>query len=126
MNKFFLLIFIFVTCSWAKTPETVIVLETISTRGAPMNRDIVIVKEGMVMVNKEKLSANEIITQSEHIKKIAQFSSSEKIDQCRSGSFKHIFKQEKLVKEEQGCLNSSRYLELKKHFKNLKKDSITE
>lgn len=126
MNKFLLLYLLFTLCAWAKTPETVIILETISNREKPMSRDVVIVKDGMVMVNAEKLSAREIITQSEHIKKIAQFSKREKINQCDSGVFKHILKQGKITKEEQGCLNSDRFHELKEHFKNLKKDIITE
>lgn len=111
---------------YAKTAETLIVFELKNSHGKLMDKDVVILQEGSVMVNREKLSATEIITQSEHITAIASFTSNGTVRACDAGTFKHILKKGKILKSESGCLGSERYNFLKENFKALKKDRITE
>lgn len=126
VNKFFLIGFVMTLTSFASTLETVIILEVIAPRGKVMSKDVVIIGEGSVMVNKEKLSSSEIITQSEYISKIATFPLSKRADQCESGIFKHMLKKGNEYKVEYGCLNSERFKHLEKSFRGLKKDRVTE
>ncbi|MGZ3790679.1 MAG: hypothetical protein ACXVCE_13310 [Bacteriovorax sp.] len=125
MNKMFLLTF-FISAKALAINETVIVLEEITSRGKVINKDVVIVKDGSVIVNREKLSAAEIITQSEHMTGIASFKESQTTHQCESGLFKHVLKKGKVQKAEQGCLGSDRHKFLKENFRALKKDRVTE
>lgn len=106
--------------------ETVIVLLAINQRGVEVKREVVIINNSSVIVNKEKLSPVEIITQSNNIKKINHFLPNDKFSQCESGTFKHIYKKGLVQKEELGCLSSMRFNQLEKSFKGLKKDRVTE
>jgi hypothetical protein len=106
--------------------ETVIVLLAINQRGVEIKREVVIINNSSVIVNKEKLSPVEIITQSNNIKKINQFLPNDKFTQCESGTFKHIYKKGPVQKEELGCLSSMRFNHLEKSFKGLKKDRVTD
>lgn len=127
MNKWFFLFLLLPLKLLGATPsETVIILEDISPKGAVVAKDVVIVGEGVLIVNNEKLSPSEVITQSEFVTKIANFKTSEITYQCSAGIFRHILKKGKLVKSEQGCLNSERYKSLKQSFSSLKKDRVTE
>jgi hypothetical protein len=106
--------------------ETVILLESQTILGKELKKEFVIINDGSVIVNNEKLSATEVITQSENIKNIATFSDLKSLENCTSGAFKHILKKGKILKIEKGCLESARYKVLKENFKALKKDHITQ
>lgn len=127
MNKilFFILIFCF-KLNAANTPEVVIILESINKRGEIIKKEVLLIKDSQVFVNREKLSPSETITQSYNIKKISHFLVSEIGTQCESGKFRHLLKNGKELKEEYGCLESTRFHYLEKSFKGLKKDHVTE
>lgn len=127
MNKFFL----FFVLSAAILPafaadETVIVLEAFNARGKKSSGEAVVIGKDTLLINGEKLSSAEIITQSQHIKKIAEFKSAAGVKACEAGHFEHILKRGKLHRKESGCLESERYRELKDSFKALAKDHLTE
>lgn len=103
----------------------VVVLFSTNNRGVEFKKEVVIINKSSVMVNKEKLSSTEIITQAEYLKKINEFLPSTPTTFCESGTFKHIFKKDKIEKVENGCLNSPRYKDLLLSFNSLKKDPIT-
>ncbi len=126
MNKKLLTIFLFISYSaFAVNPDAVIILLDKNHQGKIIDKEVVIVANGTMMVNREKLSPSEVITQSPHITEIANFKSNES-GQCHAGTFKHILKKGKIVKVEEGCLNSDRYKTLKASFKALHKDTITQ
>ncbi|MFA6237548.1 MAG: hypothetical protein WC635_09500 [Bacteriovorax sp.] len=126
MNKILILILITTMQAFAADMDTVIVLQSMDSRGKTVSSDVVFVKNGFLIVNREKLSATEVITQSENITKIATFKESETANNCDSGMFKHTLKKGKLLKIEKGCLSSERYKSLSDDFRALKKDRITE
>lgn len=105
--------------------SAVIVLEALNARGKLVHKEVVLIKDGSVVVNNQKLSAAEVITQSYALKQISQFSPIEKNIHCEAGTYKHIYKKAKMIKEEHGCLNNERYNELEKSFKALSADPIT-
>lgn len=107
-------------------PETVIILEELNHRGRSIKKDVAMIIGPNIIINKERLSPAEIITQSDHLTKISSFLPSEITDQCPGGKFKHFLKKGDIVKVEYGCLNSERFRHLKKSFKALKKDRVTE
>lgn len=125
MNKLVLYFFLFGTVLRASEPDTMIILESFNARGSQVNKEVIFIKDGALIVNNEKLSPTEVITQSSHVKNISTFLSSDMITYCESGTFKHIYKKGKILKVEHGCLNNQRYNDLIKSFKALKKDSIT-
>ncbi len=133
MNKKWLIHLLFFSLSLlsfsssGSTPSTelIIVLDELSSQGVRLSRDVLITKDGHVFVNRERLSPSEIITQSSHISQLATFVMKKKNESCSTGSFLHILKNEKVIKKENGCLNSERYKMLKKHFGALKKDHIS-
>lgn len=107
--------------------ETVIMLISKTTRGTIISKDIVIAGSDFLMVNAEKLSPSEVITQSPHIKSISTFPNKPRnlLLGCESGTFEHILKKGPLKKQEEGCLDSERYRKLHKSFQALKKDPLT-
>lgn len=105
-------------------PETIILLESKNQRGVELNKEVVIIKNSDVLVNGEKISASEIITQSGALTEISKFPKTEKGKACESGLFRHLYKKDKITKLEHGCLGSSRYNHLMKNFKALKKDTL--
>lgn len=107
-------------------PEVVIILESISNHGAVIKKEVVLIKDSSVLVNREKLSPVEIITQANNIKDISHFYASVTNSPCLAGRFRHIYKKGKIVKEERGCLSSERFNQLEKSFRALKKDRLTE
>src|SRR4051812_25433572 len=109
VNKLSIIIFLFSLEAMAGSPDTIIVLEAKSSRGKTLSKDIVFVKDGTVIVNREKLSAPEVITQSEHLTKIASFNENDPGTHCASGTFKHTMKKGKILKIEKGCLASDRF-----------------
>lgn len=111
----------------ADSSETVIMLISKNARGKILSKDIVIAGSDFLMVNAEKLSPAEIITQSPHIKVISTFAKTPEIylQGCESGTFEHILKKGSLKKQEKGCMDSERYQDLKKSLKALKKDPLT-
>ena len=127
MSKYFLLL-ILLTASMATfaKEETVILLKDFPAGGKKGAQETVIAGENFLMVNAEKLSPAEIITQSQHIKKISEFKSVSSLKRCEAGRFEHILKKGKVFKKECGCLESDRYQELKAGFKALAKDTLTE
>ncbi|MDD4973585.1 MAG: hypothetical protein PHY93_04505 [Bacteriovorax sp.] len=127
MNKIlFVGVFFCFKLSAVSASETIIILESIGNRGTIVKKEVMLVKDSMVLVNREKLSPAEIITQSGNIKNISTFFVSEIGNQCETGKFKHIYKKGKVLKEEHGCLGSERFNHLEKSFKGLKKDRVTE
>ena len=127
MNKIlFLSLFFGFKLHAASSSETVILLESSSNRGVLLKKEVVLIKDSQVLVNSEKLSPAEIITQSDNIKKISSFLASEIGNRCETGKFKHLYKKGKVQKEEHGCLESERFIQLEKSFKGLKKDRVTE
>lgn len=129
MNKilYLSLFFCFSLAGRASTPsEVVILLESISKSGVILKKDIVLIKNSSVIVNREKLEASEIITQAESLKNISTFVKLSVEERCLAGSFRHLYVNGKKKKEEFGCLGSDRFLHLEKSFKALKKDSMTE
>lgn len=113
MNKIFFFVLILFQIKGFGA-DTVIVLEALNSKGKKLTKDIVLVSEGSIIVNREKLSDAEAITQSDHLKNIASFNKNELTYSCESGVFKHILKQGKILKVEKGCLFSDRYKSLKK------------
>lgn len=101
-----------------------ILLQDYTPRGGMGMRETVIAGKDFLMVNAEKLTPSEIITQSQHIKKISEFKNVQSNSACDSGRFEHILKKGKLLKKESGCLDSDRYRELKASFKSLAKDKL--
>jgi bifunctional N-acetylglucosamine-1-phosphate-uridyltransferase/glucosamine-1-phosphate-acetyltransferase GlmU-like protein len=127
VNKIlFLSLFFCFKLSATTPPETALVLESTSNRGVLLKKEVVLIKDSMVVVNSEKLSPAEIITQSDNIKKISSFLASEVGNRCETGQFRHLYKKGKVLKEELGCLGSERFNDLEKSFKGLKKDQVTE
>lgn len=104
-------------------PEAVLMLESKTHRGAKLESVSVIIKIDDVIVNGEKLSPTEVITQSAALTEISKFPPSEK-GLCEAGVFRHVYKKAKILKIERGCLGSSRYNHLMKNFLALKKDAL--
>lgn len=127
MNKRILLLIIlfFAAGTASAAEETVILLNVYNARQSKMSGETVVAGKDFLMVNGEKLSSAEIITQSQHIKKISEFKTSGTVQACSAGHFEHILKRGKLQKSESGCLESERYQELKSGFKALAKDDLT-
>lgn len=127
MNRSILILILF---SWSivllANDETVIVLQEFGARGKKGARETVIAGKDFLMVNAQKLTPGEIITQSQHIKTISEFKSMHSDSTCEAGRFEHILKKGKLIKKEVGCLESDRYSELKASFKALAKDPFIE
>lgn len=127
MNKYLVGLFLYSFNLQAQgTSEALIVLEAFNHRGMLVHKEVVLIKAGELMVNGEKLSATEIITQSAALKKISQLLVDEKSAECNMGVYKHSFKKGKILKVERGCLNNDRYNELRAAFGALKKDKITQ
>lgn len=131
MNKYLVALFFYSLSLQAQaTPEALIVLEAFNHRGIMVHKEVVLIQEGELMVNGEKLSPTEIITQAGALKKISQVQQllliDEKNVQCGQGVFKHTLKKGKILKVERGCLNNDRYNELLAAFSALKKDKITQ
>lgn len=106
--------------------ETVIILNDYNARGKKSSGETVVAGKDFLMVNGEKLSSAEIITQSQHIKKISEVKTNGSIRACEAGYFEHILKRGELHRKESGCLESERYQELKAGFKALAKDHLTQ
>lgn len=127
MNKVFLIvIFIIFDLNAALNPETIISLESVSNRGKSIKKEIMLIKDSKVIVNRETLSPVEIINQSENIKILSTFLRSEIGARCEMGTFKHLYNKGKEHREEYGCLYSKRFNALEKSFKQLKKDITME
>jgi hypothetical protein len=106
--------------------DTVIILQEYGRRGETGTRESFISGKNGLMINAQKLSPAEVITQSQHIKKISHFKKSAQgaDSSCDSGRFEHILKQDNLLKKESGCLGSERFKELKASFQALAKDPL--
>jgi len=127
VNKYLLGLFLYCFSLQARgTSEALIVLEAFNHRGMMVHKEVVLIQEGELSVNGEKLSPTEVITQSGALKKISQILADEKSAQCKMGLFKHSYKKGKILKVERGCLNNDRYNELLAAFSALKKDKITQ
>lgn len=131
MNKYLVGLFLYSFSLQARsTSEALIVLEAFNHRGILVHKEVVLIQEGELTVNGEKLSPTEIITQSAALKKISQLQlqllDDTKNAECNLGVFKHSFKKGKILKVERGCLNNDRYNELLAAFSALKKDKITQ
>ena len=124
MNKLFFCLFFLSLQLFAKSSETVILLKEMGVSGKMLSKDVAIMIGESFMVNKEKLSASEIITHSEHITNIASFDKIKQTDKCASGTFIHLLKFNNYIKNEEGCLESNRFKSLKKSFKALQKKWI--
>jgi hypothetical protein len=123
---YLLLVLLFMTSYvQASETETVIVLEARSAKGKKITNDVLLLKNGSVVVNNERLTPAEAITQSNHIKSLAQIPARKLTLECDAGYFIHIIKREKDVKSEKGCIDGARYKGLRGHFKALKKDSLS-
>lgn len=128
MNKSWIIFFCLnsiISLSSALGEETIIILEAKDARKNEMHKDIVIIKDSEVIVNREKLTPAEVITQSDSIRVISTFIADDKTKPCDAGVFRHILKKEKIVKVEHGCLGNLRYNHLMKNFKAVKKDTLT-
>lgn len=124
MNKFLLILGIISFHVKAEAvPDAVLILESKTHRGVKLESTLVIIKNDEVIVNGEKLSPTEIITQSSALTEISKFPASEK-GLCEAGVFRHLYKKAKIIKIERGCLGSSRYNHLMKNFLALKKDAL--
>ena len=118
------MIYIFTQNIWAG--ESIIVLETMNNAGISVKREVMMVdKKNAVIINGEKLNAIEVITQSEYLKSLSTFVKNN-LNNCQQGKFKHLYQSGKILKKEEGCLDSERYKRLSESFKNLKKDKVTE
>lgn len=126
MNKLVLFSLLITQSLFGNELDTLIVLEAHTSKGQLISKDVFFVKDGAVIVNKEKLSATETITQSDHISNIAAITTVSLSSPCSEGIYKHSVKKGKILKIEKGCLGSERYNFLKENFKALKKDRITE
>lgn len=103
---------------------TSIVLTIFSARDQKMRSENIFIENGKVKVNGAWLSPQEVIVNSEHIKKISEFKTESRGSTCEVGHFEHILKNDKLVKKEIGCLESARFKELSLSFKALAQDPI--
>lgn len=127
VNKIlFLIFYLAASNSFGESVKSVIALETYSHNEKLIDKDIAFIKDGSLIVNKEKLSANEAITQAEHLTKIANFSTDKNASFCIAGIYRHVLKNGNIYKIEKGCVDSEHYKMLKENFRALKKDHITE
>lgn len=125
MNKFIIFFLMSTGVQAIDEVPTVVVLSSTNNRGVELKKEVVIINSSSVTVDQQKLSSTEIVTQAPFLKKINEFLPSTPLTFCESGTFKHIYKKDKIVKEENGCLNSARYKDLLLSFNSLKKDPIT-
>jgi len=107
-------------------PEAAIaIFQTINTNGKSMTKDIVIINGNQIIVNGEKLSSSEVLLKSPLIKQIMSIKPNNKINKCNEGSFIHTINFGKTKKlQEQGCLESLRYKEIKDLLKKVKKSAF--
>jgi hypothetical protein len=121
VNKIFLCFFFLSLHSYARTVETVVLLKELGINGKMLGKNVVIMNEGSLLINKEKLSDVEIVTESRHISNIASFEKSEQTNSCITGTFVHLIKFKNNIKNEEGCLEGKRFKSLKASFRALKK-----
>lgn len=126
MNKLFLGLLFFNLQTYAKSSETVVLLKELSTNGKLISKDVAVIGDKFLMVNKEKLSPVEIITHSKAITNIARYDKINQTDECKIGTFIHLIKFKNNIKSEEGCLESQRFKSLKASFRSLKKNWIME